>query len=176
MRSGTLFLFHCICRFAILVVAGNASLSAGTPDFSGSWFGELKNYPPRPGAPAVNVKREIGQIPERDNSCAAFKTTYIENGVERAVKDYKFCRGKGANDLYFDEGGGVHLAAQWLGDVLVTPFKYDNVLLVSVLRLRGDVLEEEIYTIPDSDAQKGVAPLAAKSLQRLELRRRTAKP
>jgi hypothetical protein len=124
----------------------------------------------------VKVIREIEHFPEIDNACSAFKTTYLENGVERAVKDYKFCRGKGANDLYFDEGGGVHLAAQWLGDVLVTPFKYDDLLLVSVLRLQGEVLEEEIYTIPDSDSHKGVAPLAAKNLQRLELRRRPAKP
>ena len=124
----------------------------------------------------MKVIREIEHFPEIDNACSAFKTTYLENGVERAVKDYKFCRGKGANDLYFDEGGGVHLAAQWLGDVLVTPFKYDDLLLVSDLRLKGEVLEEEIYTIPDSDSHKGVAPLAAKNLQRLELRRRPAKP
>jgi hypothetical protein len=161
---------------AVIVSAASAPLPAAPPDFSGSWIGELKNYPSRPNAPSVQVKREIDRFPEVDNACSAFKTTYLENGVERAVKDYKFCRGKGANDLYFDEGGGVHLAAQWLGDVLVAPFKYDKILLVSALRLRGDVLEEEIYTIPDSDSNKGVAPLVAKNLQRLEFRRRPAKP
>jgi len=132
----------------------------------------LKNYPSRSDAPSVKVRREIQHFPEADNACSALKTTYVENGVERAVKDYKFCRGKGPNDLYVDEGGGVRLTAQWLGDVLVTSFKYDDILLVSLLRLRGDVLEEEIYTIPDSDSHKGVAPLVTKNLQRLELRRR----
>ncbi|BDC50637.1 hypothetical protein F183_A29530 [Bryobacterales bacterium F-183] len=148
---------------------------AAAPDFSGSWVGELKNYPPRPGAPSVTVKREIGPFPEADNTCSTFKTTYFENGVQRGVKDYKLCRGKGPNDLYFDEGGGVRLDAQWLGDVLVAPFKYDKLLLISLLRLRGDVLEEEIYTVPDSDSNKGILPLAAKSLQRLELRRAATK-
>jgi hypothetical protein len=167
--------YYLISRVVVIVCLATASLHAGTPDFSGSWVGELKNYPARPDAPSVTVRREIGGFPEADNACAAFKTTYIENGVERAVKDYRFCRGKGANDLYFDEGGGVHLAAQWLGDALVAPFKYDDIVLVSVLRLRGDVLEEEIYTIPDSGSHKGVAPLVAKSLQRLELRRSPAK-
>lgn len=171
MRSRVLLCCHSLCRFAILVFGAAALLAAGTPDFAGFWVGELKNYPPRPNAPSVTVKREIGPVPGVDHTCSVFKTTYFENGVERGVKDYKLCRGKGANDLYFDEGGGVRLAAQLLGDVLVAPFKYDNLLLVSVLRLRGDVLEEEIYTIPDSDSRSGVTPLVAKTLQRLEFRR-----
>jgi hypothetical protein len=158
-------------RLVLLVFGAELLAYSGPPDLSGKWFGELKNYPPRADAPAVTVRREIERFPEVDGTCSAFRTTYFENGVQRAVKDYRFCRGKGADDLYLDEGGGVRLSAQWLGDVLITPFKYDNLLLVSLLPLRGDVLEEEIYTIPDSDSHKGAAPLGAKSLQRLELRR-----
>jgi hypothetical protein len=161
----------------LLLVFSAAMLSySAPPDLSGKWFGELKNYPLRADAPSVTVRREIERFPEADSACSAFRTTYFENGVERAVKDYKFCRGKGADDFYIDEGDGTRLTARWLGDALIAPFKYDNLLLVSVMRLRGDVLEEEIFTIPDSDSHKGVAPLVPKTLQRLELRRTPQKP
>jgi hypothetical protein len=157
-------------QMVVLALCMSVSGMAAEPDWQGVWTGTLKNFPARPDAQAVTVRREIGRLPQAGPAdCTAFKTTYSESGVERGVKDYKLCRDKDA--FYVDEGGGVRLAAQWLGDVLITPFKYDNLLLISILRLRGDVLEEEIYTMPDSESSKGVTPLTAKSLQRLELRR-----
>ncbi|MEI6243886.1 MAG: hypothetical protein WCQ64_02470, partial [Acidobacteriota bacterium] len=77
--------------------------------------------------------------------------------------------------LYTDEGGGVKLTTRWIGGVLVSPFRVDNLLLVVETRLRGDVLEEEIFTIDDQPQVKGVQPLKPRSIQRLTLRRVTAR-
>lgn len=139
--------------------------------WEGKWSGKLTNFPARPDAPAVDVTREIGAFPSADNTCSMWKTTYSEAGVVKQVKDYKLCRGTGAADLFVDEGNGVKLPARILGDSLVSPFKYDNTLLISTVRLRGEVLEEEIITADDKPATTGVQPMQAKGIQRLELRR-----
>lgn len=139
--------------------------------WEGKWTGSLKNLPARPDAPQVEVTREIGAFPVADNTCSAWKTTYSEAGTVKQVKDYKLCRGTGSADLYIDEGNGIRLPARLLGDALVSPFKYDNVLLISTMRLRGEVLEEEILTVDDKPATSGVQPMQAKGIQRLEFRR-----
>ncbi len=139
--------------------------------WEGKWSGKLTNLPARPDAPAVEVTREIGAFPSADNTCSMWKTTYSEAGVVKQVKDYKLCRGTGAADLFVDEGNGIKLPARVLGDSLVSPFKYDNTLLISTVRLRGEVLEEEIITADDKPATSGVQPMQAKGIQRLELRR-----
>ena len=119
----------------------------------------------------VEVEMEIGPIPFKDNTCGIWKTTYLELGIVKQVKDYKLCRGTGADDLYLDEGNGIRLAARIIGDSLVIPFKYDNLLIVSTTRLRGEVLEQEILTVEDKPAVKGALPMSAKGIQKLELRR-----
>jgi dienelactone hydrolase len=139
--------------------------------WEGKWRGTLKNLPTKPDAPVVEVEMEIGPIPVRDNTCGMWKTTYLELGAIKQVKDYKLCRGTGADDLFLDEGDGVRLTAKIIGDALVIPFKFDNVLLVSTMRLRGEVLEEEILTVEDKPAVKGALPMTAKGIQKLELRR-----
>lgn len=139
--------------------------------WAGEWRGTLTNFPARANAPRVEVLMEIGGVPMADNTCAAWRTTYSEGSTVKGVKDYKLCRGTGADDLFIDEGNGIKLTARWLGDVLVTPFKYDNLLLITTNRLRRDVLEQEIITIDDQPAVKGVQPLRARSIQRIELRR-----
>ena len=58
-----------------------------------------------------------------------------------------------------------------MGDSLVIPFKYDNLLIVSTTRLRGEVLEQEILTVEDKPAVKGALPMSAKGIQKLEVRR-----
>lgn len=141
------------------------------PDWSGTWRGALVNFPQRPGAPTVEVTMEIGPFPTADNTCTPWKTTYSEGGAVKAVKDYKLCRGTGPDDLFIDEGDGVKLTARLIGDVLVAPFKYDNLLLISQTRLRGDTLEEEILTVDDQPAIKGVVALRPRTIQRLTLRR-----
>jgi len=138
--------------------------------WEGKWMGKLTSLPAKPGAPQVDVVMEIGAFPTRDNTCGTWKTTYSEAGAVKQVKDYKICRGTGADDLYIDEGG-VKLAARIIGDALITPFKSDNVLLVSTMRLRGETLEEEILTVDDKPAITGVQPMQAKGVQRMELKR-----
>ena len=152
-------------------LAAQASAQTTPPNLTGTWTGTLVNEPARASASRVDVMLEIGPMLTADNTCSAWKTTYSESGVVRQVKDYKLCRGSGPDDLYTDEGGGVRLTARWIGDVLVSPFRVDKVLLVAETRLRGDVLEEEILTIDDQPADKGIQPLKPRSIQRLTLRR-----
>lgn len=142
-------------------------------NWEGKWKGTLKNLPAKPDAPQVEVTREIGAFPFTDNTCGMWKTTYSEGGVVKQVKDYKLCRGTGANDLYIDEGNGTKLTANVIGDALVLPFKSGNSLLISTIRLRGETLEEEILTVDDKPATMGVQPMSAKGIQRIELKRVT---
>jgi hypothetical protein len=140
------------------------------PGWAGVWKGLLTNEPATPGAAAVDVTMELGSFPSADGDCATWRTTYSEGGVVRQVKDYKLCRGTGADDLYLDEGG-VKLTTRWVGDVLITPFKIDNVLVVASVRLSGDVLEEEILTIDDKPPAPGMQALWPRGMQRLILHR-----
>lgn len=141
------------------------------PALAGTWKGTLVNLPGRPNAPVVSVTMELGAIPTADSSCVPWKTTYTERDTVRAVKDYRLCRGTGAKDLYVDEGGGVRLAAQLLGDVLTSAFKVGTSLLVTHLRVRGDTLEEEIISMTDKPATEGIVTMVATNIQRLRLTR-----
>jgi hypothetical protein len=60
---------------------------------------------------------------------------------------------------------------QLLGDVLVSAFKVGPLLLTSQVRVRGDQLEEEIFTIADAPATEGLVTLTARGVQRLTLTR-----
>ena len=159
--------------FAVLAVP--AAGQTTPPNLAGVWQGTLVNEPVKANAPKIDVTIEIGPMVTADNACTPWKTTYSESGVVRQVKDYKLCRGTGPDDLWMDEGGGVKLTARWIGDVLVSPFRVDNLLLVVETRLRGDVLEEEIFTIDDRPSGTGIQPLKPRSIQRLTLRRATAR-
>jgi dipeptidyl aminopeptidase/acylaminoacyl peptidase len=139
--------------------------------WEGKWKGKLVNIPAKLDVTPVEVEREIGAFPTANNTCSMFKTTYSELGVVKQVKDYKICRGTGADDIYIDEGNGVKLTAKVVGDSLISPFKYGNILLISTMRLRGDTLEEEILTVDDKPATMGVQPMNAKGIQRIELKR-----
>ncbi len=110
-------------------------------------------------------------MPANDGDCTVWRTSYIEGEKVLQTKNYKLCRGSAA-DWYVDEGNDVKLAARWLGGVLVSPFKYDKLLLISSVRLKGpNELEEEILTVDDQPNEKGVLPLQARGIQRLTLRR-----
>ena len=141
--------------------------------WEGKWSGKLTNLPVKPDAPLIEVTREIGAFPIADITCSTWKTTYSEAGAVKQVKDYKLCRGTGSGDLYIDEGNGTKLPARVIGDALISPFKYDNILLISTMRMRGEVLEEEILTVDDKPATTGVQPMQAKGIQRLDFRRVT---
>ncbi|MBY0492096.1 MAG: hypothetical protein K2R93_19805 [Gemmatimonadaceae bacterium] len=157
----------------LVMVSGRAAgqSAPAVPNVAGVWRGTLVNLPLRPNAPTVAVTMELGAFPSADATCVPWKTTYTERDTVRGVKDYRLCRGTGPADLYVDEGGGVRLAAQLLGDVLVSAFKMGSLLLTSQLRVRGDTLEEEIFTVADRPASEGLVTLTARGIQRLTLTR-----
>ncbi|MDI1243391.1 MAG: S9 family peptidase [bacterium] len=138
--------------------------------WEGKWSGKLTNLPSQPGAAAVDVTMEIGAFPVSDNQCSQWKTRYTESGTVKSVKDSKLCRGNGAEDIYIDDGR-VRLTARVIGDSLVVPFKSGNVLMVSTMRLRGEMLEQEILTVDDKPATAFVLPMQAKGIEKIELRR-----
>jgi hypothetical protein len=160
-----------IILFTLSLSAAYAQATDSMAHWAGKWRGTLVNLPARANAPRVDVLMEIGGVPMADDTCTSWRTTYSEGGQVKGVKDYKLCRGTGADDLFVDENNGIKLTARWIGDVLVTPFKYDNLLLMTTNRLRRDVLEQEIITIDDKPAIKGVQPLKTRGIQRIELRR-----
>ena len=172
MRAGWHRTLLVIGLGALLTAPRGGGLSAqAAPDLAGRWQGTLVNLPIRPNATMVGVTMELGALPTTDSTCVPWKTTFTERDTVRGVKDYRICRGAGPADLVVDEGGGVRLLAQLLGDVLVSAFKMGNVLLTTHLRVRGDTLEEEIYSITDAPATDGLVSLRARSVQRMVLRR-----
>ena len=173
---GRLLRTRIVAALATAAFAAPLAAQEPRPDLSGTWQGALTNLPARAGAPSVDVTMDLWPLPTADSSCARWRTTYAEGGTVRQVKDYRFCRGVGADDLYIDEGDGTRLTARWIGDVLVSPFKVGDVLLVSSIRLYGAFLEEEILTVQDQPATRGVRPLVPRSIQRLVLRRRPLGP
>ncbi len=155
---------------ALLAAAAAPAAAEGVAGWEGKWEGTLVNLPGRPGAPVVKIERETGPWPAA-NACTPFVTRYIVAGQPTQTKDYRLCRGAEATDLWVDEGGGVTLAARLLGDVLVSPFKYGNILLVASTRVEGDRMIEEILSARDAPATEGVVKLTATNLQRLDFRR-----
>lgn len=167
-----------VLRCASLCLVAVASFGAAQtqpvpdePDWSGSWKGELQNFPARLGAPRVEVQREVGAWPKQEGACATFRTIYLEDGVEKGRKDYRLCRGASPDEFVVDEGGGVELKARLLGGKLVSTFKYGSILLVSVAHVEGDMMVEEIYSGPDEPAAEAVVSLQTRNLQRLTFRR-----
>ncbi|WP_430446740.1 hypothetical protein [Sphingorhabdus contaminans] len=158
------------CAAAVGIVTPSTA-ATGQKSWTGIWEGNLQNFPVRAAAPVVSVRREIGAWPQKDGECAAFRTIYSEGGVEKGRKDYKLCRTADANDYVVDEGGGVTLKARMLDDTLVSTFKYGSILLVSVIRVRGKEMTEEIFTAADQPANDAVVTMDTRSMQRLTLRR-----
>lgn len=159
---------------ALAVSVSSSAIAAERPDWSGRWVGKLENFPGRPGMPEVTVVRDIDGWPDKVGECRTWRTRYAEAGIEKGVKDYRLCLGAG-DRLYVDEGDGVTLDGKLLGDVLVSPFKYDQILLLALTRVSGDTMIEEIITAQDQPAIKGPLSLQARSLQRLTLKRQPAK-
>jgi hypothetical protein len=131
-----------------VLILGLFAAAAQGAEWAGVWKGSLTNSPPAPNAKPVEVTMEIGAWPAADHACAMWRSTYREESVVKQVKDYRLCRGIG-EELFLDEGNGSKLTARWIGDMLVVPFKYNKFLVISTMRLRDGVLENEILTIED---------------------------
>jgi hypothetical protein len=159
-----------LAALVLLLGASPSSAADGIPRWEGRWAGTLRNLPVRPGAPLVRIERETGPWPAA-GACTRLVTRYLVEGKPTQTKDYRLCRGAGSDDLWVDEGDGMTLSARLLGDVLVAPFKYGDILLVASTRVEGDQMVEEILSAKDSPATKGIVKLTATNLQRLELAR-----
>jgi len=132
----------------------------GQTNWTGTWQGVMEAYPEgEPGA-GWNVTMEIGTYPMVDNSCTTWRSIFTEYGIVQGTKDNHLCRGYGAEDLFIKQGGGGTVGARWINDVLVSPFKYEGVFAVASMRIRGDILEEEIIITDDNPAEKGVVVYA----------------
>ncbi|CAF2813705.1 unnamed protein product [Rotaria sp. Silwood2] len=144
-------------------------------NWAGTWNGVMEAYPESELGSGWNVTLEIGPYPMVDESCTKWRSTFTENGVVQAIKDYRFCRGHGAEDLYTDEGGGVTIAAQWINNVLVSPFKYKGVFAVHRMQMRGDVLEEETLIVDDTQASPDVVvSIRAHSIHLIKMKKISA--
>ncbi|CAF3652449.1 unnamed protein product [Rotaria socialis] len=144
-------------------------------NWTGTWHGVLEAYPEGEQGSGWNVTLEIGPYPMTDGACTIWRSTLLENNIRQGLKDYRFCRGRGADDLFIDEGSGVTISAQWINDVLVSPFKYKGVFAVSSMRMRGDVLEEEILITEDKPGiEDVVVSIRANSIHLMKMRRISA--
>ncbi|TDP72261.1 hypothetical protein [Roseateles toxinivorans] len=141
------------------------------PDWSGTWQGTLVNLPLRPGVPVVSVRAEIGPWPTAEQACTTWRRSYSTPEQPTQVKDYRLCRGATDDEWIVDEGNGVKLNGRMRGDMFVSPFKYDKLILVATTRLRGETLEDEIITIDDKPAVEGPLTLNARTIQRITFRR-----
>ena len=131
----------------------------------------MVNFPLKPDAVEVKVRMDIGPFPLEDQTCSTWRTTYFPVGQNESVKDYRLCRGTGENDLFIDEGNNVTLACQWLANILISPFKFGDLLLVSLTRQEGDTLQDEIYTISNPASTQRVQSMKTRGIQRLSFKR-----
>jgi hypothetical protein len=143
-------------------------------NWTGTWHGVVEVYPEGQFGDGWHKTLVIGSYPMADETCTIWNGTFTQHGVVQLIKDYRFCRGHGATDLYIDEGSGGVLAVQWINDVLISPFKFNGVFAVSSIRMRGDILEEEIIIADDKPAaENSVVSMRAQSIHSIKMQRIT---
>ncbi len=145
---------------ALVLMLGLAS--SEQQDWSGDWIGYATHWPGEsPLGPDVQIKFHIGPMPNSDHTCTEWVEHFFANGSKMMAKDYMYCRGKNATDIWIDEGksppspvdSGLRLPSTWMGDMLVSTFKYKGVQLSSTTRLSADgTLTEEMITFTDNVA------------------------
>ncbi|UJR18490.1 hypothetical protein I4U23_005396 [Adineta vaga] len=147
------------------------TLREGQINRTGTWQGVIETYPSNEIGSGWNKTLEIGLYPMTDHKCTTLRSTMTENGVLRGTKNYRLCRGRNADDLYIDEGSST-LAVQWINDMLVSSFKFSGLFTISRLRMRGNILEEEILTTDDTPAIKNkVVSVRARSMHLIKMTR-----
>ncbi len=145
----------CCCLYVGAVTA-NAQ-STQVPDWEGTWRGTLENLPSRPNAPEVEVVREIGAWPQEAEACTRWRTSYVEKGEFKQVKDYKLCKGEAPGVYFVDEGDGIVLSGRLIANQLITPFKYNSILIVSQTSVHDNVMQEDHLSVDDKPAIDGCA-------------------
>ncbi len=143
-------------------------------NWTGTWHGVVEAYPEGQLGDGWHKTLVIGSYPMADETCTIWNGTFTEHGVMQLIKDYRFCRGRGATDLYVDVGNGAILGVQWINDVLISPFKYNGVFTVSSIRMRGDTLEEEIIIANDKPGvENSIVSMGAQSIHLIKMQRIT---
>lgn len=146
-------------------------VSLDKPDWSGTWRGLVHIYPPDAGPKDLEVTLELGSFPTAENNCTLWRGTFRKKGEVQVIKDYRLCRRNSDEDLFTDERNGIILDTQWIGGALVTPYEVDNIFYMAINRLRGDIFEEEIYTVDDRSKSQGVQSLRTRAVYRTEMKR-----
>jgi hypothetical protein len=101
-----------------------------------------------------------------------WNSTFTEHGIVQLVKDYRFCRGRNATELYIDAGHGVTLSVQRMNDAFIAPFKSQGLFTVSSLRMRVDTLEEEILIVDDKPGDENtLISMRAISIHLIKMKR-----
>lgn len=143
-------------------------------DWTGTWHGVIETYPEGQLGDGWHKTLVIGSYPMDDHTCTTWNGTFTQQGVPQLSKDYRFCRGNNATDLYIDVGDGTTLGVQWIDHILISPFKSNGLYMVSSLRMRGDTLEEEIITADDKPADgKNLVSMYAHSIHHIQMKRMT---
>jgi hypothetical protein len=114
---------------------------------------------------------QLGPFPTVENNCTMWYATYRDEGRIVAVKDYQLCRRDSDQDLFTDEGKGIILDSQWIGDQLITPYRVDNIIYIAIDRLRGDIFQEEIITVNDKDSTEKIQLLQTQTVYRTIMKR-----
>ncbi|CAF1295098.1 unnamed protein product [Rotaria sordida] len=170
-----LFLFSVIGVAVVKCTKNGWPMSASSiaqTNWTGTWYGVVEAYPEGETGSGWNVTLEIGPYPIVAESCTKWRSTFTKNGVVQTIKDYRFCRGRGAEELYIDEGGGVTIAEQWINDVLVSSFKYKGVFAIHTMQMRGDILEEQTLITDDNPAiEDVVVSIRARSIHLIKMTR-----
>ena len=141
-------------------------------DWTGTWHGTIETYPEGQVGQGWHKTMIIGSYPMTDETCTTWNSTFTEHGVVRLTKDYRFCRGRNATDLYVDAGSAGTLTVQQFNGAFVAPFKHMGLFTVSTLRIRGDTLEEEILMVDDKPGAKDtLVSMRALSVHLIKMKR-----
>ena len=141
------------------------------PDWSGTWRGMMHVYPKEAGPNNLQITLELGPFPTPENNCTLWKGTYRQDGKIVVVKDYRLCRRDTDEDLFTDERNGIILDTQWIAGELITPYKADQIFYVVTNRLRGDIFQEEIITVDDTNSTDKVQSLRTRVVYRTQMKR-----
>lgn len=123
-------------------------------------------YPESGGPKGLESTLELGPFPTAANNCTLWKNTLRQEGQRPVVKDYLLCRRNSDEDLFTDERNGIILDTQWIGNILITPYKADHIFYVVTNRFRGKTMEEEIITVNDTTSGTTVQVLQTYILYR----------
>jgi hypothetical protein len=128
-------------------------------------------YPEEAGPTNLEMTLELGPFPTVGNNCTLWRGTYKQQEKVQAIKDYPLCRRNSDEALFTDEGNGIILDTQWIGGALVSPYKFANAFYIAITRMRGDLLEDEILTVDDTDVSKEVQSLRVRAIYHTEMKR-----